>query len=247
VALLAGACSKSKKTDLGVNEKGKLVVCSDIPYAPMEFEGKGPHGLKYTGFDIDLLDAIATEKGLKLEVKDVDFDGILGKLASGDCDVVGSSLTITPKREKTVSFSHPYFDADQSLLVKSSSPVTKLTDLAGKTIGVQSTTTGQTYAQAHKPAGATVKDFADTPGLFAALESNDIAAVLQDLVVNADRANKSKSVKVVQTYKTSEKYGFAMAKDNDKLVTAINEGLKTVRDNGTYERLYNHYFPKTQS
>jgi polar amino acid transport system substrate-binding protein len=244
--LLAGACSK-KKTDLGVNEKGKLVVCSDIPYAPMELEGKGPDGLKYTGFDIDLLNAIAKTKDLKLEVKDVDFDGILGKLTSGDCDVVGSSLSITPARKKQVRFSDPYFDADQSLLVKSDSSVKKLNDLAGKTIGVQSATTGKTYAQAHKPSGATVKDFADTPGLFAALESNDVAAVLQDLVVNQDRATKSKAVKVVETYKTDEKYGFAIEKNNKNLTKAVDDGLKKVRDDGTYTKLYNKYFPKTSS
>jgi ABC-type amino acid transport substrate-binding protein len=95
-----------------------LKVCSDIPYAPMEFEGKGPRGLKYTGFDIELLDAMAATMDAKLDVIDSDFDGILGNLAAGTCDVVGSSLTITPERAKEVDFTTAYFDADQSLLVK---------------------------------------------------------------------------------------------------------------------------------
>ncbi len=72
------------------------------------------------------------------------------------------------------------------------------------------------------------------------------AAILQDLVVNQDRASKPKSVKVVETYKTDEKYGFAIEKDNDKLVTTINEGLQKTRDDGTYDRLYAKYFPKIQ-
>ncbi|MCB0977395.1 MAG: transporter substrate-binding domain-containing protein [Acidimicrobiales bacterium] len=95
-----------------------LKVCSDIPYAPMEMEGKGPRGLDYTGFDIDLLDAMAATMDAKLSIKDVGFDGILGNLASGNCDVVASSVTITPERAKEVDFTDPYFDADQSLLVK---------------------------------------------------------------------------------------------------------------------------------
>ncbi len=95
-----------------------LTVCSDIPYAPMEFEGEGPRGLPYTGFDIDLMDAMAATMDAKLEVIDSDFDGILGNLAAGTCDVVASSVTITDEREEEVDFTEPYFDADQSLLVK---------------------------------------------------------------------------------------------------------------------------------
>jgi polar amino acid transport system substrate-binding protein len=95
-----------------------LKVCSDIPYAPMEMEGEGPRGLQYTGFDIDLLDAMAATMDSKLEVLDVGFDGILGNLASGQCDVVASSVTITDERKAEVDFTEPYFDADQSLLVK---------------------------------------------------------------------------------------------------------------------------------
>lgn len=95
-----------------------LTVCSDIPYAPMEFEGEGPRGLQYTGFDIDLLDAMAASIDAKLEILDSEFDGILGNLAAGTCDVVASSVTITPEREEEVDFTEPYFEADQSLLVK---------------------------------------------------------------------------------------------------------------------------------
>jgi polar amino acid transport system substrate-binding protein len=95
-----------------------LTVCSDIPYPPMEFEGEGPRGLQYTGFDIDLLDAMAAEIDANLEILVVGFDGILGNLAAGTCDVVASSVTITEERQEEVDFTEPYFDADQSLLVK---------------------------------------------------------------------------------------------------------------------------------
>ncbi|CAN5846610.1 hypothetical protein BH23ACT2_BH23ACT2_28540 [soil metagenome] len=97
-----------------------LNVCSDIPYPPMEMEGDGPRGLEYTGFDIELLDAMAAELDQRLEILAVGFDGILGNLASGTCDVVASSVTITDERLEEVDFTDPYFDADQSLLVKTS-------------------------------------------------------------------------------------------------------------------------------
>jgi ABC-type amino acid transport substrate-binding protein len=95
-----------------------LKVCSDIPYPPMEMEGEGPRGLAYTGFDIDLLDAMAAEMDANLEILAVGFDGILGNLAAGTCDVVASSVTITEDRLEEVDFTEPYFDAEQSLLVK---------------------------------------------------------------------------------------------------------------------------------
>lgn len=101
-----------------VDGSDTLKVCSDVPYAPMEMEGDGPRGLDYTGFDIELLDAIAVILDANLEIKAVGFDGILGNLESGECDIVASSMTITEARAEEADFSEPYFDAHQSLLVK---------------------------------------------------------------------------------------------------------------------------------
>ena len=94
-------------------------VCSDIPYEPFEFEGEGPRGLPYTGFDIDVLDAMAAEMDTNLEILDVEFDGIEGNLSSGNCEIIASAFSITPARAEQVDFTDGYFDADQSLLVKS--------------------------------------------------------------------------------------------------------------------------------
>jgi ABC-type amino acid transport substrate-binding protein len=121
--------------------------------------------------------------------------------------------------------------------------ITKLADLAGKTIGVQSGTTGETYANENKPEGAKVKAFDDTDGLFGALESGDIDAVLQDLPVNAGRVADDDSVAVVETYSTDEQYGFAVEKGSE-LKDQLDEALKGVRDDGTYDELYAKYFPK---
>lgn len=243
-AVACGSDSEgSKASSDGDTAAGKLTVCSDIPYAPMEFEGEGPRGLKYTGFDIDLLDAMAEDMGDTLEVLDSDFDGILGNLAAGTCDVVGSALTITPDRQKEVDFTAPYFDADQSLLVKTDSEVKSLADLAGETIGVQTGTTGETYANENKPDGAEVKSFPDPDGLFGALESGDIAAILQDLPVNADRVAGDDTVQVVETFATNEQYGFAVEKGSD-LKAELDASLKAVRAAGTYDELYDKYFPK---
>lgn len=243
--LLLAACGSDDEGGAGgagTIKNGELLMCSDVPYEPFEFEGEGPDGLDYTGFDVELINAVAKESDLKLKVKAVAFDGILGNIAAKDCDIAVSSITITEEREKQVLFSEPYFDADQSLLVKTDSGLKTLDDLADKTIGVQSATTGADYAEENKPDGATVKAFDDTTGLFGAIASGDVDAVLQDFPVNAYRATKDDTVEVVETFPTDEKYGFAIRKDNTGLQSAVNDGLTKVRDDGTYDELYEKYF-----
>lgn len=219
---------------------GTLAVCSDVPYEPFEFEGDGPSG--YTGFDIDVLDSIASEAGLELSVSDVDFDGILGNLEADTCDVVASAVTITEERAEQVDFTDPYFDAEQSLLVKSDSGAASLDDLAGSTIGVQSGTTGEAYANDNTPDGAEVRAYEGADSLFAALESGDVDAILQDFPVNAYRATQDDSVEVVESYPTDEQYGFAVKKGNTELLDALNEGLGLIRESGQYDTIYESYF-----
>lgn len=221
-------------------EEGTLKVCSDVPYEPFEFEGDGPSG--YTGFDIDVLNSIATKAELELSVADVDFDGILGNLEADSCDVVASAVTITPERQEQVEFTDPYFDAEQSLLVKTDSDVASLDDLAGATIGVQSGTTGETYANENTPDGAEVKAFDGADSLFAALEAGDVDAILQDFPVNAYRATQDDSVEVVEEYPTDEQYGFAVKKGNTELLDALNEGLGVIQENGEYDSIFETYF-----
>ncbi len=122
--------------------------------------------------------------------------------------------------------------------------ITSLDDLAGKTIGVQTGTTGESYANENKPEGATVKSFEDTTGLFGALESGDIQAILQDLPVNAGRVTETGGVAVVETFKTDEQYGFAVKKGNDELREKLDTALASLRDDGTYDALYTQYFPQ---
>ena len=223
----------------GLVSDGTLTACSDTPYEPFEFTEGGTD----TGYDIDLLREIAGDAGLDLTVKDLPFDGILGSLAAGDCDVVASAVTITEERAKQVDFSTSYFDADQSLLVKAdkASQYSTLAALSGKTIGVQSGTTGETYAK-EKATGATVKGFEDSDGLFAAIQADQIDAILQDLPVNAYRATKDDTLEVVETYTTGEHYGYAVAKGNTSVLKFIDDGLATLHDDGRFDTVYKKYF-----
>lgn len=168
---------------------GTLTVCSDMPYQPFEFEEDG----ETTGFDYDVVSAMADLLGVQVEFVTTPFDSIIPALVAGNCDMIASAMTITPEREEQVNFTAPYFDADQSLLVLSENAeeFATLEDLAGKTIGVQVETTGATYAEENLPDGATIKEFQTGDEMFPALIAGEIDAALQDLPVNAYRAATS--------------------------------------------------------
>ena len=109
---------------------GTLTVCTDAPYPPMEYEDPDNPG-EYTGFDIELMRAIADNLGLDMAVVNVGFDPITSGLAmeSGDCDIAAASITITEERAENIAFTDGYFSGDQSLLVLADSGHATLEDL----------------------------------------------------------------------------------------------------------------------
>ncbi len=239
LSLVAAACSSGSDTTLVA--EGKLTVCSEVPYEPFEFEDpSGPAG--YSGFDIELMDAIAKEMDLELVVANTPFDGIWLQPAAGACDVVASAMTITEERAENALFSDPYFSADQSLLVTSDNEGLKLADTSGMKIGVQVGTTGELYATENKPEGAELVSFDEGAALFLALESGSVDAILQDLPVNGYRAVQDPKFGVSETYSTDEQYGFGMALDNEGLADQINDALKALKDGGTYGDIHEKYF-----
>ena len=87
--------------EYGLVEAGPLTVCSAIPYPPFALQGDDG---EYTGFDIDLLGAIAEQLDLELSVQDVGFDALQSgtTLAAGTCDVGASAMTITDERKANI-------------------------------------------------------------------------------------------------------------------------------------------------
>ncbi len=240
VSLVAAACGGGGG-EYDLVKEGTLTVCSDIPYPPFEFEEGG----SYTGFDVEIMGAIGDELGLDVEFIDSAFESITSgsAMVGGECDIAASAITIRPDREENVDFSDPYFDADQSLMVKVDSGITSLTEFDGKRLGVQSGTTGEGYAEANAPAGAEIVGFAESGQLFLAIEAGDIEGILQDLPVNAERLVGDDTLTIVETYPTEEKYGFAVKEEGkEALLEAVNDALATLRDNGTYDDLYDAWF-----
>lgn len=247
LALLLAACGGDDGGDggddsgLNLVTAGTLTVCTDAPYPPMEYEENG----EYTGFDIELMRAIAEDNGLSLAVNNTGFDPITSGLAmeAGDCDIAAASITITAEREENIDFSDPYFVADQSLLTIEGSGIATLADLNGKNLGVQTGTTGEIYAN-DNATGATVISFENPGDLFTALAAGNIDAILQDIIPNAAQVAEDDTLAIVETYPTAEEYGFATKEEGaEDVLAAVNASLAKLKGDGTYDTIYEEFFP----
>lgn len=241
-ALMVAGCggdSDDSASGLRTIESGTLTVCSDLPYPPFEFEEGG----KPVGIDMDLMTAVADDLKLKAAVKDTDFDGIFAALAAGQCDVIASSVSITDERRASNEFSQGYFEIRQSLLVRKADAerYKSLADLRGRTIGVQSETTGEAYAQS-AATGVTIRSFTGADELFTALRAGQVDGVLQDFPVNAYNAEKSGDTVIAARLPSEpEQYGFVIKKGNLELRDAVDGALSRIRSSGRYAEILRRY------
>jgi ABC-type amino acid transport substrate-binding protein len=213
-----------------------LTIGSDIPYPPFE-QGKPGN---YTGFDIELIEAIAEKMGRKPEVQDTSFETIFRDVAQGKFDAVISAATITEEREQAVDFSNPYYLSEQAVLVKEGSDVKSLEDLDGKTVGVQQGTTGQELAK--EELGGEIRPYPEGPDAVTALKNGTVEGVIIDAPVAQNAVEKSGGVEIAEKVPTEETYGIAVAQGETELLDEINKALEEVEKEGTYKKIYKKWF-----
>jgi len=217
---------------------GTLTVGSDIPFPPFEF-GKAPD---YDGFDIDLVNELASDLELEVSIQDTSFDTIFTDVAQGKFDMVASASTITPEREQQVDFSDPYYEAEQALLAPEGSDITSVEDLSGLTVGAQDGTTGEAYANDETDAGS-VRGFPNGPAAIAALRNGQVEATIIDQPVAQDAIDKGQGgFEIATTIPTGELYGLAFAQDVPALLDAVNESLANMKEDGRLNDLYQKWF-----
>ncbi|MDX6635859.1 MAG: polar amino acid transport system substrate-binding protein [Solirubrobacterales bacterium] len=214
-----------------------LTVGSDIPYPPFE---QGKSG-EYTGFDIELMEAIGEKIGRAPEFQDTSFETIFRDVAQGKFDAVISAATITEEREKAVDFSNPYYLSEQAVLVKEGSEIKSLEDLEGKTVAAQQGTTGLELAK-EELSGSEIRPFPEGPDAVNALKSGTVEGVIIDAPVAQNAVEKSGGVEIAEKVPTEEEYGIAVAQGESELLEEINTGLEEVLDDGTYKKIYEKWF-----
>lgn len=240
-----------------INE-GRLTVGSDIPYPPFEFEEGG----SLTGFDVDLVRAVAEKLGVENTDDDwisTNFDTIFQQLASNTkFDVVVAATTAyapegspaaetVAERRQAVDFTVPYYPSLQSTTVDTTKnpDVQSHADLPdGARVAVQRATTGAFYAQENLAPRLELVDFAQAPPMYQALLAGQVDAVFNDLPVSLDAIKDNDSLEVVEEVETGEEYAMAVSKDNPGLLEAIDAALEELYADGTYAEIFKKYFPE---
>ena len=245
-ALAFAACGEDDDAggggDSGVDlvNSGEITTCTHLPYRPFQFEQGG----EIVGFDVDMIDLVAKKLGVEQAIVDTPFEGIQSgeDLNARKCDIAAAAMTITPEREQKIAFSDPYFDANQALLVKKGSGIEGFDDLEGETLGVQSGTTGQMYAEENAK-GVELKDYEDLALELSAVKSGQIPAAINDIPVLLDYAKENPDVEVAATFETGEQYGFGMKKGtSEALQREVNAVIEQAKSDGTYDELYEKWF-----
>lgn len=240
-ALLTGCGSSSVQA----NGKKKYIIATDITFPPFEFKKDD----KYIGIDIDILNAIAKEENFDVELKPMNFKGILLALASNQVDGAITGMTITDERKKIMDFSDPYYDSGVGMVVRESETSIKtMEDLKGKTIAAKKGTSGAIFAEKNRGKyNFNIRYFDDTPSVLQEVKNGNAAADFEDYPVMAYSIseNPDQGLKLVGDKLTTEHYGFAVNKGKNKeLLDKFNEGLKKIQTSGQYDEIIAKYIKK---
>lgn len=230
-----------RTANLGLGTPGVLTVgtLSDAPPS-ICINSAG----QFTGFDNELLRAIADKLGLRINFVGTDFSGLLAQTASRRFDVASSSITTTDARRRTVGFTNGYDFGYFSLVVPTGSPITGFGQLAaGQRIGVVQGTVQEAYAidTLHLQP---VK-FPDYNTAYANVKTRQIDAWVAPSQQASGAVQPGDPAQIVEnTFSLDNFVAWAVAKENQPLIDALNSGLDAVIADGTWAELYSDWVPR---
>ena len=199
----------------------------------------------YTGFDLELAEAVCEIYGWKLVKTPINWDAKDTELNSGAIDCIWNGFTMNG-REDQYTFSVPYVDNSQVFVVAEDSGITSKEDLAGKVVGVQKDSSALAALQGDEKALADT--FADLPQYadyntgFMDLEAGAIDALALDIgVANYQIASRGSGYVVLDEYLSTEQYGIGFKKGNDELKNTVEKTLLEMADDGTFMEIAEKY------
>jgi polar amino acid transport system substrate-binding protein len=196
----------------------------------------------FTGFDNELLKAIAQQEGLKLEFVATDFSALLGQVANGTFDIGSSAIAQTDARRKTVGFSAPYNYQALGITAKEAGGITDENSLSGKRIGVVQGTVSDTWLASNAPNAQAVR-FPNDAAALSALKTGAVDGAVFDQATAEDYAKNNAGLKVAKAITTTIPHGFAVKKDNNELIRKINDGIRKVVADGTWLKVHDRFEP----
>jgi polar amino acid transport system substrate-binding protein len=224
-----------------IKKSGKLVVGTSADYPPYEFHKQVNGKDEIVGFDITIANEIAKDLGVKLEVKDMAFNGLLAALNGDKVDMIIAGMNPTPERAKSIDFSKVYYQAVQAIVVRAEDKdkYKTLDSLKGKKVGVQMSTTQEEITK-KQIAGAEVVSLAKITDLVLQLKSKKVDAIVVELPVATSYVDKNKDL-IVSDMKfdaASQNKGAAVAikKNSPEFVNEVNKTLDKLMNEKSIEK-----------
>lgn len=258
-ALLAGCDQKADSTASSASSKSKASASSsqdgkttftvgfDAEYPPYGYMDEETGD--YTGFDLELAEAVCEIYGWELVKTPINWDAKDTELNSGAIDCIWNGFTMNG-REDDYTWSDPYVDNSQVMVVSEDSGINSLSDLAGKTVGVQAASAALDLLESEDEGGqkeladtfAALQQFPDYNNAFVELQAGSIDAVAMDIgVAKYQLESRGDGYKILDEHLNSEKYAIGFKKGNTELCDQVNEGLQQVLSDGTFEKLAEKY------
>ncbi|WP_346353833.1 amino acid ABC transporter substrate-binding protein [Azotosporobacter soli] len=227
----------------GTTAKKKIVVGLDDNFPPMGFRNDKN---EIVGFDVDMAKEAGKRLGLELEFKPIDWNSKEAELNGKRVDVLWNGLTITEKRKENISFTSPYMENRQIIVVNANSTIKNKADLSGKVVGAQD---GSSSIEAIEGEGQTMKSFkelkkyGDNVAALMDLKVGRLDAVVVDEVVGRYYiAKKPGEYIVLNDNFGSEEYGVGLRKDDKELLEKLQKTLAEMKKDGTSAKISKEWF-----
>nr|WP_308410370.1 ABC transporter substrate-binding protein [Burkholderia sp. WAC0059] len=234
--------TEARAADLGTLSPGKLVTGVDANNKPYSYIDNG----RMTGFDVELVRAIAAKLGLTAEFRAQDFSGLLPSVVNSQIDIAAGSISITKDRLKMVDFSEGYLTGLLGVATLPDSPITSdVASIKGKRIGVVQGTIEDTYSDSYLP-GAQIVRFPNLNAGFLSLRSHYIDGYFVDKTLIEGLQSKYPQMHLADRLDISAvnlPAGFPLRKGNAKLAAALNRTINELVADGTWAKLYHQFNP----
>ncbi|MGD0399983.1 MAG: transporter substrate-binding domain-containing protein [Syntrophobacteraceae bacterium] len=230
-----------------VIKRSKLIVGTEVEFFPFEYADTDGHPI---GFDVDLAKIAARELGVRLEIKDMEFSGLIPALQQGKIDMIICGMSRTPERAKTVAFTQPYFEAGLCALIsnKRAPEVSEIAQLnaEGRILAVKLGTTGDIVMPRLFPK-AEVKRFKEETACVMEVVSGRADAFIYDqLSIGRHHAQNPETTHAILKPFTYEPYAIAIKRGDFDFLNWLNIFLETIKADGRYQELRKKYFNDLQ-
>jgi len=219
-------------------DKKKLIMGLDDSFPPMGFRNEQN---EIVGYDVDLAKEVAKRLGVDLVLQPIDWNAKEQELNTGEIDCIWNGFTITEERKKNLLFTPPYLKNAQVIVVKGSSPVNTLNDLAGKTAGTQAGSASIDALDDAPEFKASLKELVQYKDFLTALMDLDVGgtdAVVIDLVVANDNINRSgKNFRILNERLGEEEFGVGFRKNDKALTDRVWAILLDMAKDGTVAKI----------